>query len=128
MFTIELGGKVRRDARVKNDNISEELRLFCGEYCIFVEGCAWRLEHGEAIVCAWGEEEKIIREKLRLLEGRVLTKVKITNWALDLDLSFDQSFVLRLFCEQTSATLDNYSIRFPSSWYSVQPNSTLQRH
>lgn len=127
MITIELGRRIQRDAPVKNDNISEELRNYCGEYCVFVEGCAWRLEDNETIVCGWGEEGATIREKMRCLVGCKLTKVELSNWAFDLTLSFNDRYLLRLFCDQTAGTLDNYSIRFPSGWYSVRPRSKLAR-
>ena len=127
MMTLELGGRVQRDAPVKNDNISDELRRFGGEYCVFVEGCAWRLEDDKTIVCGWGEKESAIREKIRRLVGCKLTKAELSNWALDLTLSFDDRYLLRLFCDRTAGTLDNYSIRFPSEWYSVQSQSKLAR-
>jgi hypothetical protein len=125
MVTIELGGRVRRGASVKNENISDELRNYCGEFCVFVEGCAWRVEDNATIVCGWNDDEATIREKMDCLVGCKLTKAELSGWALDLTLSFDERYFLRLFCDRTAGTLDNYSIRFPSGWYSVRSKSKL---
>ena len=127
MMTIELGGPVERGGPVKNNYISETLRNFRGEYCVFVEGCAWRLDQNDAVICGWHEEEKIIRQKMQVLAGQTLLKAELSTSVLDLELLFDGGYVLRLFCDLTEGDLDNYSIRFPSGWFSVQPQSKLVR-
>ena len=127
MMTIELGGPIERGGSVKNNYISETLRNFRGEYCIFVEGCAWRLDQNGTVVCGWHEDEKIIREKIQVLAKRKLSKAELTSSTFDLNLFFDGGYVLRLFCDLTQGDMDNYSVRFPSGWYSIQPSSKLTR-
>jgi hypothetical protein len=125
MMTIEIGGPIERSGPVKNDNISDTLRNFRGAYCVFVEGCAWRLDQNGAVVCGWRDDEGVIREKIKTLAGRNIQHVEIASSVFDLNLSFDQGHVLHLFCDLTAGDLDNYSIRFPTGWYSVQPNGGL---
>lgn len=125
MMTIEIGNPIKRDGPIKNENVSEMLRNFHGEYCVFVEGCAWRLDDNETMICGWGEEPGKIREKICILAGCKLTGIEVSSWAFDLNLSFDHRYTLRLFCDRTEGTLDNYSIRFPSGWYAVQPGGKL---
>ncbi len=127
MMTIELGGPIARGGPVKNNHITEVLRNFRGDYCVFVEGCAWRLDRNGAVICGWHEEEIVIRERVQVLAARKLIRAEVSTSAFDLNLFFDHGYVLRLFCDQTVGTLDNYSIRFPSGWYSVQPQSKLAR-
>lgn len=127
MMTLDFGRRVPVYPPLRNERLSNELRQFQGEYCVFVEGCAWRLEGKKRVICGWGEKEIVIEKKVQRLVGCKLTNVEFSNWALDLNLSFDDRYLLRLFCDQTAGTLDNYSIRFPSGWYSVRPQSKLAR-
>ena len=125
MMTIQLGKPVKRGGPVKNEHLSNLLRNYRGEYCVFVQGCAWRLDRKETVVCGWHEEEAVIRQMMSALAGRRLAAVEICNQALDLNLAFSGGYVLRLFCDQTADELDNYAIRFPDRWYSVRARSEL---
>lgn len=127
MITLDFGERIPIDPPLGNKALSNELRHFRGQYCIFVEGCSWRLEEKETIICSWGEEQNTIGKEVQRLVGCQLTKAELPNWTLDLKLSFDDQYLLYLFCDQTAGTLDNYSIRFPSGWYSVRPQSKLAR-
>lgn len=133
MMTIEVGGPIERSGPVRNEKISDTLRNFRGAYCVFVEGCAWRLDQKGTVVCGWRDDEDVIREKIQTLAGHHVQKVELASSVFDLNLSFDHGYVLRLFCDLTAGDLDNYSIRFPSGWYCVQPNggiglSDAERH
>lgn len=128
MITLDFGEHIRFDPPLRNQRISSELRNFHGEYSIFVEGCAWRLEKEEVIVCGSRDDEEFLGVELeRSLVGSKLTSAKLSNWAFDLDLSFHGGYVLRLFCDQTSTSdgLNNYSVRSPSGWITVGPKSKL---
>lgn len=124
-MTIEVGGPIERSGPVRNGKISDTLRNFRGAYCVFVEGCAWRLDGQGTVVCGWRDEEDVIRKKIQALAGRHIQKVELASSVFDLNLFFDHGYVLRLFCDLTAGDIDNYSIRFPSGWYSVQPNGGL---
>lgn len=128
MITFDFGEHIRIDPPLRNQRISSELRNFHGEYSIFVEGCAWRLEKAEVIVCGSRDNEELIGTELEhSLVGAKLINAKLCNWALDLDLSFYGGYLLRLFCDQTSVPggLNNYSVRSPVGWITVGPKSKL---
>jgi hypothetical protein len=125
MMTVELGKPVKRGGPVKNEYLSDLLRNYRGEYCVFAQGCAWRLDRKQKVVCGWHEEEAVIRRSMSALAGRRLVAIEICNPALDLNLFFSGGYVLRLFCDQTMSESDNYAIRFPDCWYSVGPRSEL---
>lgn len=128
MITFDFGRHIRIDPPLRNQRISSELRNFHGEYSIFVEGCAWRLEKAEVIVCGSRDDEELIGIELEnSLVGAKLMSAKLCNRALDLNLSFHTGYLLRLFCDQTSAPegLNNYSVRSPLGWITVGPKSEL---
>jgi len=127
MMTIELGRPVDRGGPVKNSHISEILRSFRGEYCVFVEGCAWRLDKSDGVVCGWRDMEETIRERMQILAGRKVTAAELLRSGFDLNLVFDGGYILHLFCDLTAGDLDNYSVRLPSGWYSIQPGSRVVR-
>jgi hypothetical protein len=127
MVTLDYGRKIPIVPPLRNDRLSKVLREYHGEYCIFIEGCAWRLESKRTILCGWGDDADKIGECVQCLVGCRLSAASVTNWALDLNLSFSNDYVLRLFCDQTAGTLDNYSLRSPSGWYSVGPNSKISQ-
>jgi hypothetical protein len=127
MITLDFGERIPITPPLRNETLSNELRHFQGQYCIFVEGCSWRLEEEKRIICSWGDAPNTIGREVERLVGCQLTKAELPYWTLDLRLSFDDKYVLYLFCDQTTGALDNYSIRFPFGWYSVRPQSKLSR-
>jgi hypothetical protein len=129
MATLHVGQRIARQPPLKNPNLPEELRMFNGEFCIFVKGCAWRLENGSRIVCGSTNPEAEIGLKLTPgLTGALITEAQLCNWAGDLNVTFSNQYVLRLFCDQTGEqAIDNYAVRFPSGWIKVGPDGVQSR-
>jgi hypothetical protein len=125
MVTFHLGTKLARHPPLKNRHLPKTLQRFQGEYCLFVKGCAWRLETNSRIVCASTDPEPTIGLELtRRLTGATITKTCISTWAGDASVTFNDEYLLSLFCDQTEENgIDNYAVRFPSGWIKVGPNS-----
>jgi hypothetical protein len=128
MATLDLGRRIKQLRPIPNRGVPPGWRHFMGEYCVFIEGCSWRLDDRSTIFCGWGEDEVVIKRKMRRLVGCKVTAAELCNSAFDLLLSFDNRYMVRLFCDQTAIdeTLDNYSIRTPDGWYCVGPRSKLR--
>lgn len=129
MATLHIGQRINRDPPLDNPNLSDELRRFRGEFCLFVKGCAWRLEDKSRIICASTEPEHQIGLNLgNALSGTSISEAKLCNWAGDLNVMFSNDCVLRLFCDQTGEEgIDNYAVRFPSGWIKVGPDAVQSR-
>jgi hypothetical protein len=56
-----------------------------------------------------------------------VTDVETFEPSFDLKLTFGGDHMLELFCDQTSAghALENYSLRLPSGWFTIGPDSAL---
>lgn len=129
MMTIHLGDKIKRDPPLQNQHLPEDLRRFQGEFCVFVQGCAWRLRAKDKLVCSWGDTPIRIGQKTRSLVRKSVTAVETFEPSFDLKLTFGSDHLLELFCDQSSAgdALENYSLRLPTGWFTIGPDSALSR-
>jgi hypothetical protein len=127
MVTLHLGGRVPRKKRLPGTHDPEGVQSYQGEYCLFVQGCAWRIQDGEQIIGGWAEPEQSIQHQVEKLVGCTITGVECLNNALDLRIQFASRYVLQLFCDRTLAEdeLDNYALRTPHGWFSVGCRSRL---
>jgi hypothetical protein len=100
-----------------------------GEYCIFIQGCAWRLDHSKKMICTWRENEETIAVRMKYLEGLRIIGIDILNEANDLRIQFEEEYVLTLFCDQLggSDAMNNYSIRFPGEWLVFGPGNFINK-
>jgi hypothetical protein len=123
--TIHLGGKVERRQPVDNARISEELRRFRGEFCLFIRGCAWRLEQNGMVTCTSKSSEEIIFSETEKLAGQTVHAIRILNSSLDLEVRFEDAQVLTLFCEEVVGDVDNYQLRVPGGWHTVHAEGRI---
>jgi len=63
---------------------------------------------------------------LRLLDGRMVTDARIEKPGLDLTLTFDRTYSLRVFCDQFDESLDNYSVSFIGKYVCVDARSRVR--
>jgi hypothetical protein len=127
MATIHLGAYVRREMRLQASAIGQTKASFRGEYCIFVQGCAWRLNDKDSVVCGWRDSGVTIEAELARLEGSIVSELRLDTQMFDLTARFENGLTLRLFCDQTGSvdSTPNYSIKTPQNLFSVRPRSVL---
>lgn len=61
--------------------------------------CTWRLENNGEIISGWNEEDEMQIE-LNKLKNKKLVAV-LSSSHFDLDLSFENNYKLRVFCDRT---------------------------
>ncbi|MDR4509009.1 MAG: hypothetical protein MRJ65_12380 [Candidatus Brocadiaceae bacterium] len=128
MVTLHIGEKVKRSQPLRNEKLSQDLRVFQGEFCVFIKGCSWRFEHTKCIKCSWRQEENVLVQALKPFnEGLRILKITAKDVFLDLAIEFENQYSLFLFCDQMPIDqgIDNYSIRTPSGWFTVGPKNVL---
>jgi len=126
-LTIHLGERIPRKRSLSSGNAPSDIHLFQGQYCIFIEGCAWRMQDGESIIGGWSESEEEIGKVAQKLVGSIITKVTSQTNAFDLLIEFSNRYRLDLFCDRTLLDdLSNYSIRFPEGWFVVNPRGIVK--
>jgi len=128
MATLHLGARVARRPALANQYLSDELRQYRGEYCLFVKGCAWNLNVGPRIICSSTDPEpKIGTELTRQLTGATITKSNVEESTANLQVEFGEHGVLSLLCHQPRRDgVDNYAVRFPFGWIKVDQSNVIQ--
>lgn len=128
MVTLHFGEQVNQsrqpDASTTLPAISE------GERGIYIEHCAWRVDSPAGVICGSTDDNRMdgpMIEGLRFLMSQKPVAVVLTPPSLDLCVTFTNSIVLRLFCDQVNQkdAYDNYSLWTPTTTYTVGPRSTL---
>jgi hypothetical protein len=126
MITLHFGGHVPRKRQLQGPDDQELIRSFQGEFCLFVKGCAWRIQDNEKIIGGWAEPEQCIQTETARLVGSIVTQVRCVDESWDLLIEFSGRFVLQLFCDRTLVgEIDNYSLRTPDGWFTVGARSEL---
>ena len=123
MVSIKFGDKIKRRTPIANPHISEEARKFEGEYCLFIEGCAWRIENEEKVLgCSESSNEPdgaMIRA-LSQLKNKKVVSVSLQYPSFDFSLLFEQGVRLHVFCfSNTTDELDNYILFTRDSAWTV---------
>ncbi len=101
-FTLDIGAKIKRSIPVQNPHLSPDSQQFTGEFALFVENCAWRLEHNKAILCtskSANSEGGEMLTNLRLLIGRKIENINLIIPGFDLIVKFENGFMLRTFSD-----------------------------
>jgi hypothetical protein len=128
-ITLQCGRKIERARPLTNPNVSEALRRFKGEYVIFVQDCAWRLESNE-VVCTSkspNNNDGPMVAALRSLEGHRIIAVSATSPAHGLVVEFYGALKLHLFCDCFDEAHDgsNYSFHSPAGVFVSGAGGTL---
>ena len=122
VVSLKFGEKIKRRIPVTNPHISEEARKFEGEYCLFIEGCAWRIEEEEVLGCSVSSNEPdgAMIEALSQLINKKVVSVSLKYPSFDFSLLFEQGVSLHSFCFlKTADELDNYTLSTRDSAWTV---------
>lgn len=126
---LDFGGKIKRRRPLKNQMISEEARLYKGEFSLFLEDCTWRLESQERVMCSSKSENAEGGEmlsELRSLIGLTVNEFQVFPLSHDLILEFDRKLLLRAFCDCVDEEDgDNYTIFTPSDSFTIGPKGGI---
>jgi hypothetical protein len=131
MVNLHIGNKIKRERALSNPNLTDDERIYWGEYGLLVRSSTWRIRTREKVVCGSSESSEeggpMVRG-LAQLKGKVISLVAIEDVTLDLTISFDDALIFDLFCSQTNqeAPYDNYSIRFRDRYFVVGCRSLLR--
>ena len=135
MVSLDFGRKQRRKTAVRNRHLTRTQREFEGEFDLFIQGCAWRLEEPRKVICSSmsdnANDGPMVAGLERLDEQKVL-RVVIDYPGYDLALTFEGAegeLTLRLFCDQADreGEADNYSFFSPKMAWAVGPGSVLRK-
>lgn len=129
-FSIEIGKKIARNKPLKNRFLSEDAKLYDGEYSLYVQFASWRLDDAQQVICTSTDSnhnEGVMVQGLSKLVGCVVSKALLTKPGYDLVLDFDRGYRLTVFCcwsnELEPAT--NYDFFTPHQVFSVESRSEI---
>jgi hypothetical protein len=128
--TLDFGEMIRRPVALKNPNLSELARSHVGGCIIFIEDCAWRLEHKNRVICSSkspNHNTGPMVNGLKQLVGKRVLATSIENSALDLKIVMEDDYRIFLFCDciDSETDGDNYSIHLRDTVYTVGQKGTV---
>jgi hypothetical protein len=126
---LKVGRKILRKIPLRNPHLSRLQRKYDSKYAIFIL-CVWRVDSKSKVVCGcWDDntENGEMLAGLRRLVGSTITSVNVKKPAWDLDLTFSNGLVLRVFCASVNLVDmdDNYSVFLPEGIFTVSTRSKL---
>jgi hypothetical protein len=129
--TLHFGKKFARVRPLNNPTLSDTLRRFEGEFVLFVQNCAWRLETDKVICSSKSPNDSngALVEGLRsLVDQRVVSSESATP-GYDLLMEFSTGARLRLFsdCFDEERDGDNYSLHSTSQIFTVRAGFALSK-
>jgi hypothetical protein len=126
-FILHFGAGLKWAVDPKNPPLNSRLKdTSHGEFRLHVGCAAWRLDSDDKPLTAWTDlavPGGPMFVGLSLLQGCVVVGAEIVKPGLDLILSFDKRYVLRVFCDQFEEPFDNYSLSFRNTYVEVRARS-----
>lgn len=128
-ISLDFGKKVERARPLRNSHLTEAVRKFTGEFRIFVQGCAWRLD-ADKMICSSktpNANDGPMALGLRTLVDQRVVNAAITLSGYDLLIEFSTGTKLRLFCDCFDDVSDgnNYSFHTPDWVFVVKAGGIL---
>jgi hypothetical protein len=111
-FTIRVGRKIASDRPLTNPALTPDERVFEGEFWLFVEDAAWRLDDSNGNICgstSTNSAGSAMSVGLARLIGQHVIASQVSSPCHDLEFSLSNDLYLRIFCDQLEES-DNYSI------------------
>lgn len=114
VIDLVFGKKIPRQKPIDNPFLSKVLRDNKGEYSLLIE-CVWRLETNKKVICgAWDDNSQngpMLKGLQKIVDHNV-DFIHLSKPGLDLQIGFDNGFVLRIFCDSTNSVdkNDNYYV------------------
>lgn len=129
--SLDFGNKIERARPLRNRHLAEAVRKFKGEFGIFVQGCAWRLD-AEKMICSSktpNANDGPMALGLRTLVDQRVVNATPTLSGYDLLIEFSAGATLRLFCDcfDDVSDGDNYSFHTPDWIFVVKAGGILTR-
>src|ERR1700760_3860825 len=90
--TLHLGKRIKRERPLMNPRLPELVRSHTGEYGLFIENCAWRLD-GDSTLCTSktpNENDGPMVAGLRSLEGQRIVATLAVSGIQDVVLEFSK--------------------------------------
>jgi hypothetical protein len=127
--TLDFGRKIERARPLRNPTLPDSLRHFKGEFGVFIQNCAWRLET-DRIVCSSktpNDNQGAMVRGLQMLIGQHIVTATAMLPGHDLVIEFSGPHTLRLFCDCFSQENDgdNYSLHTVDRVFTVQAGGVL---
>jgi len=117
-ISLAFGEKIPRASPLGNTRLTEEERIFEGEFSLFVE-CTWRLQTPDEVLCtslSSNLEGQSRHQELMQLVGKHVVDVEIRLPAGDLEITFEDKRILVVFADQANEIdrWDNYTFYSPA--------------
>jgi hypothetical protein len=131
VVSLEFEPRRPRQKPLTNPHLTEEQRTSDAEYALFVE-CSWRLDDPREVICGAWDDNSTGGTMLRGLQGIVGHKVEFLRLGepgLDLEISFENGWIFRIFCDQVNEEdrTDNYSVFSRGEVWVIGTKSRLRR-
>lgn len=129
MVSLCFGEKIRRKKPVDNPHLSEDVRNFDAEYCLYLQECGWRLQTCKQVIASSAspnDNDGPMLAGLRSIVGERVLTAEVEDVSCDLKLEFSNGVNLRVFCfGRSGEEWDNYTFYTPAFWYSSTSNGHL---
>jgi hypothetical protein len=127
-INLNIGRQIPRKTPLRNPHLNRLQRKYDSEYALFIH-CPWRIDSKSKVVCGGWDENGEMLAGLTLLTGSKVTSVSVKKPAWDLDLTFKNGLVLRVFCDSVNMAdmADNYSVFLPEEIFTVGVRSKLSK-
>jgi hypothetical protein len=128
---VLIGKKIPNRMPLRNPRLSADLRDYDSEMGLFIE-CSWRLDSNTEVLCAWTDDNQDggpVLTGLNKIIGQTVSAVNLKPPGLDLEVQFDNSLTLRVFCDRRNIEQDtgNY-VLFLRKWiYAVRVLGEVER-
>lgn len=130
MVTLHFGEKIVRESPLKNKYLSEDMRNYEGEQCLYLEDCDWRIQTSTSVLASSlssNEEGGEMLVALNQLVGKRVTAAQLELPSFDLRLEFENDLRLVVFCFGKSLEdLDNYTFYSKEHSYTSKFNGKLE--
>ena len=131
MATLYFGGKRPRARPLKNLRLSEEVRKYEGEYCLYLEDCDWRIQTRDEVIASSVSSNKEGGAMLLALEslvGESVVNAKVDKVSFDLRIRFGNGAELMVFCfGKSDEELDNYTFYLEECHYVSRFDGCLEK-
>ena len=130
IFKLSLGGKIERKQPIANPHLSELVSNYESAYSLMVE-CAWRLDDSGKPVTGSNDPNTNngpMVQGLKRLIGTQVTYINCFGPANDLQLIFNDSLILNIFCDIVNNDEDdeNYSLLTPKGCLQAGPGAFFE--
>lgn len=123
-FSLQMGKRILRAKPLKNPTLPEDIQKYNGEFVLFIQNCAWRLD-SERMICSSkspNNNDGPMVQGLRSLTGQRVVTVATSPPGHDLLIRFSGGGALHVLCDcfNEDEDGDNYSLHCPTRVFTIQ--------